>query len=580
MQKLLKDSHYIYLIIILAVAALMRFYGLNWDQNQHLHPDERFITMVTQAVQWPANIGEYFATATSPLNPHNQNFPFYVYGTFPLFSVKFLSDLFGITDYNEITLLGRFTSGLLDVFVVLLIYLTSRKIFSKSTGLLSAYFYALLVLPIQLAHFYTMDVFLNLFLILTVYFLIRSFYEPKFRLFILAGISLGLAFASKISAYILGPAILLFFLYFIYKYKAKTLLWGITFFLSGLLVFRITQPYAFTGPSIFNINLNPKFIANLEEQQRLSQPNSYFPPAVQWNNTTPIIYPFKENLLWGMGLAAGLISCLAIFFVVIRIKDLGKERLFPVTILLSIILTIFFYQGIQFAKALRYFYPMYPGLMILSGYFIIEILKKFSAKRGSILCLALLLTWSLWPLSFISIYSRNHSRVEASVWIYQNIPAGSSLSAEHWDDALPLNLENQSNSIYQLIEFPLFGPDTNEKWSQMKEKLQQTDYIILSSNRLYGSISRNPNLYPQTYQYYQDLFNGVLGFHKVAEFTSRPNLPIPGMKLCLSLPFFDYGAVAKKTEECVQKGISVIDDYADEIDTVYDHPKVIIFSRR
>src|SRR3990167_100 len=122
------------------------------------------------------------------------------------------------------------------------------------------------------------------------------------------------------------------------------------------------------------------------------------------------------------------------------------------------ILLLFFYQGFQFVKALRYFYPIYPFLAILSSYFISKILIKFKSK---LLCycitVLLALLTIIYPLSFVSIYYRPHPRITASEWIYQNIPAGSTLSAEHWDDGLPLSLpeEGYIHEKYKTVEFPL-----------------------------------------------------------------------------------------------------------------------------
>src|SRR3989344_4227432 len=53
-------------IAILLLAAFFRLYGLNWDQNQHLHPDERFLTMVSTSLKWPPSIYGYFDTLKSP----------------------------------------------------------------------------------------------------------------------------------------------------------------------------------------------------------------------------------------------------------------------------------------------------------------------------------------------------------------------------------------------------------------------------------------------------------------------------------------------------------------------------------
>ena len=46
----------IILVMILCVGAYLRFVGLNWDENSHPHPDERFLTMVETALRIPSSI--------------------------------------------------------------------------------------------------------------------------------------------------------------------------------------------------------------------------------------------------------------------------------------------------------------------------------------------------------------------------------------------------------------------------------------------------------------------------------------------------------------------------------------------
>ena len=38
---------------ILVLAAWLRLQGIDWDEGQHLHPDERFLTMVEAAIKSP-----------------------------------------------------------------------------------------------------------------------------------------------------------------------------------------------------------------------------------------------------------------------------------------------------------------------------------------------------------------------------------------------------------------------------------------------------------------------------------------------------------------------------------------------
>jgi hypothetical protein len=46
--------------MILLLAAGLRFYGIkSWDEGTRLHPDERFLSMVTSGMSWPA-LEDYF----------------------------------------------------------------------------------------------------------------------------------------------------------------------------------------------------------------------------------------------------------------------------------------------------------------------------------------------------------------------------------------------------------------------------------------------------------------------------------------------------------------------------------------
>lgn len=541
-----------FFIAILLLAAFFRFYGLNWDQNQHLHPDERFLTMVASAMKWPEN---YLNTSTSTLNPHNIGYGFYVYGTFPVILVKFIAESLKLGDYNSLTLVGRIISGLLDLGTAILVFLISRRLFkSTPAALLAMFVYAISVLPIQLSHFFAVDSFLVFFLILSFYLLLKR--SP------FLGVAFGLAIASKITAVLFAPVILTgFIIHFFSHSRRHALLSAVTFLLSTILTVRLTLPYLFNG-----VSLNPKVIANWQELSRLNKPNPGFPPATMWTHITPGLFPLENLLYWGLGLPLGIVAVAALVFALVRFR-----RHPFVLLVLTWSVLLFTYQSTQFSQPMRYFYPTYPFLAITAGAFLFQILKinKFLFTVTVTLTL-------IWPVAFVSIYSRPHSRVAATEWILKNIPSGSSLACEHWDDCLPLGYHFPP---YRGVEFPLYGQDTPQKWQDMGQKLKRVDYIILSSNRLYGSIMTVPQRYPQTIKYYQSLFDDSLGFVPVAQFTSRPNLPIPGLNLCITPANIVYGKIARLVQDCPLPGISFIDDYADETLTVYDHPKVIIFKK-
>ncbi|MBI4927263.1 MAG: phospholipid carrier-dependent glycosyltransferase, partial [Anaerolineae bacterium] len=171
MQTLIWD---LLLVSILLLGAVFRFTGIGWDQNTHMHPDERFLTMVATSIEPVKSIGDYFNTETSSLNPHNRGYGFYVYGTLPMFIVRYAGEWLGQSGYDDVHLVGRTISGLLDLGTLLLVFLIVKRLYqNQRMALIAALFYALSVLPIQLSHFFKEDTFMTFFATLTIYFAIR-----------------------------------------------------------------------------------------------------------------------------------------------------------------------------------------------------------------------------------------------------------------------------------------------------------------------------------------------------------------------------------------------------------------------
>lgn len=550
-------NHKSHLILLFLLALSLRLCGLNWDQGQHLHPDERFLTMVTADIKLPTNVLEYFDTDTSPLNPHNHpNYQFFVYGTFPLFLTKVLAVILGLDTYDSIHLVGRVLSALFDSLNIFLLYFLSRKIKIKNPFLPSL-LYALTALPLQLSHFFAVDTFLSFFILLTFIFL-------AYDKFVLASITFGLSLACKISAIYFAPIILLFLIFHYFRTKNFIRILSLSFLLllTSFTAFRLFQPYAFNGP----ISLDPNFLANLKTLQSFSNPDGWFPPSVQWLSKIRFLFPLQNIILWGAGLGFFLIFILSISYHLLAKKNQSNL----ISLSLIWVLFLFLLQGSQFAHSMRYFLPIYPFLCLLA-----------SLKSPPKILFFLHLIYGLF---FLSIYTRPHSRVQASNWIYQQLPAGSRITNESWDDPLPLYLSPRHPNIYQSITLPLYDPDTPEKWQNINPILDNTDYIIMSSNRLWGSIPKVSIKYPISSKFYQDLFNENLNFKKLIEVNSYPGLNLPFLSGCYYFGPTDYPGLKPSwfdiDSNCSYPGIYLRDDIAEEAFSVYDHPKVLIFARK
>src|SRR5512136_1426063 len=153
---------FVFLLAIVA-AFYFRFIGLNWDAGQHLHPDERFLTMVETGIAPVKSLGEFFDSAKSSLNPVNRNYGFFVYGTLPIFIVRYVGEALKQTDYSQITLVGRQLSALADLGALLFLFVLARRLYGNRVAVLAAALSAATVLSIQQAHFFAVDTFANFF---------------------------------------------------------------------------------------------------------------------------------------------------------------------------------------------------------------------------------------------------------------------------------------------------------------------------------------------------------------------------------------------------------------------------------
>ena len=521
-------SPYVYdilFIFILIAAAYFRFTGLQWGENQYLHPDERFLIWVGTDIQpigtpqsvlgSPPNVanqtwraayindlpdcqkwGGYFDASCSPLNPHNRGHTFYVYGTFPMFITRYLVQaFFHHSSFENMTLIGRALSALFDLGTIFLVYLIGIRLYQRRVGLLAAAFSACAVCQIQQSHFFTMDTFVTFFAILAVYFavcvaksdwhrrnpfhnivvngdeptgsagdidllesegshqayrtglsetlvkdyILRFVKDPLCFYSIGFGVALGMAVASKVStglvALLLPVAMIIGLFRLDQKERARRVVDAVVYLgiaaVVSLLVFRVLQPYAFIGPGFFGLKPNPAWLGNLKELSNLTTGDVDYPPAMQWARR-PIWFALKNMVSWGMGIPLGVTAWVGFLWATWRML---KRKEWNLHILLWLWTGMnFVYWSLVFNPMMRYQVPVYPTLLLSAAWAIISIWdwsKTLSLSRGAVrltqglaivLCAGVLLTSAGYAYAFTQMYVRPITRIEASRWIYQNIP--------------------------------------------------------------------------------------------------------------------------------------------------------------
>lgn len=430
------------LIIILAIAAYLRFVGLNWDSYTHLHPDERFLTLVESVLQIPSSISEYFDTNHSLLNPYNVGHKFFVYGTFPVFLVRYLAEWIGKTGYDEIHLVGRAVSASFDLISIVIVYFIGKRLYDRRVGLLASTFTAFSVLLIQHAHFFVVDPVANTFILAGFYFAVRVLDENRPLDYVYFGLTLGLAVASKISAAPLAGTVALAAGIHLVKTEEdlretavrRVMLYLVVAAGVSLLTFRIFQPYAFEGPSFFNIRLNPDWMANMAEIREQQKGNTDAPYAFQWANRQPVWFSFKNMVLWGLGLPLGVLAWASYAWALFKaIRGEWQKHLLPLVWTGG----FFLWQSIGFTMAMRYQLPIYPMLAVFAGWGVVEAWQSFDSVSGrirkwgrlgvAIIGTFVVLSTAFYAFAFHTIYRTPFTRAAASRWIYQHIPGTANL---------------------------------------------------------------------------------------------------------------------------------------------------------
>jgi 4-amino-4-deoxy-L-arabinose transferase-like glycosyltransferase len=246
-------------------------------------------------------------------------------------------------EFRHMTVAGRALTALVDILSVAVTYLIGRRLFSSAVGLLSAVFLALNVMHIQLAHFFTTDPYLTLFVLLALYFLLlvvlskasgrrRGIYLGIAAVF--AGLSVGSKFSAILILLPLAIAVWLGWQHKSWRFRLGLLA---TAAVAMLISFSLTNPFALLDQSCVSIipafKLGPItipttewrscYLENVTLQGTMVQGLRDVPFVRQYIGTTPFLYYIEMQLRWGMGWILGLTAFIGFGWVVV--KFLGQH---------------------------------------------------------------------------------------------------------------------------------------------------------------------------------------------------------------------------------------------------------------
>jgi hypothetical protein len=282
----------------------------------------------------------------------------------------------------------------------------------------------------------------------------------------------------------------------------------------------IGDPYAMLDPA--------PYLAQLQEQAAIQNGaiDEWF--TRKYVGTWPLLHPWGQLVLLGVGPLVGIAGTLGVGVAVWR----AWRREWVWALLLLGAGTYFAAIGFAEAKWVRYLLPLVPYLCLFAVGFCVWLVEWAKDRKlpssvryavpGVLIGSALVGAVAVMP-----IYRTEHTQIEASRWIYENVPQGSRLGIETTAIRMPLGLPDGPvpETQYTLVEWdPLADVTSEEAAANLRRHLEGSDYLVLDSTQAARTAPRLPWRYPVQARYYDLLFSGKLGFTLAHKATSYPRI--------------------------------------------------------
>ena len=480
---------------VLALALALRVWGSGFGLPAYTryHPDEHALVERAARILWTGewNLGRF-------------NYPpAYAYLQTGAYAAYFLWGAaqgqwnqimpFTLPQYYHV---GRLLTALMGTLTVLVVYLTGRDLKDRRTGFLAAALLAGCYLHVIHSHYATFDVMLGLWAALTLLFSERIRRQEGAFWYLWAGLSAGLAGATKYN----GAVVL------VVPFLAHVLAtpWGEWGWLNrrlGVLVGAFLL--GFFGGNPFALGNLPDFLNGLAvvlHHYGTEQPG--FEGAGNWRWYARV-FATSADALWVAVGVAGLVGWLW--------RDWRRAALvacFP---------TVYFVLVSGFVVRFeRNMVPLLPFLALGGGWLLSESagwlahrLGKGAGWSNGLAALGTLLVLSLpllAALSFDAAISQRDQREVAGQWVEEHIEPGSKIAIEHY--SIPFD-----HSQYEVKDVIRIS-DHDLEWYQ-----QEGYDILIISDGVWDLLRQQPDAYADKLAVYDQL---VQSSELLAEFQVKP----------------------------------------------------------
>jgi hypothetical protein len=323
---------------------------------------------------------------------------------------------------TDVFTLARVVAAVLGTLALWLLYATGARLFGRGVGLLAAAIEGVAFLPVFYAHLALNDVPTLAALTLSLLGTAGVLRRGRARDYLVAGVGLGLACATKYTAgIVLVPLVAATAASYLQAQPdaGRRALGGIALAgVAALVAFLIANPYAVLDYSDFHAELVHQSTLSAEAQGKLGAPHDGGLAYYLW------------TLAWGLGWAPALAALGGALSVWWRERALGW-LLVPAPLLYLAFMSL---QGRYFG---RWLLPIFPILCLLGALFALQLVDAVARRRPrlrvtatALLVAALLVQGLAYSIHSGRVLARADTRNLTRAWMLAHIPAGTPIVVE------------------------------------------------------------------------------------------------------------------------------------------------------
>jgi hypothetical protein len=555
------------LAAITAVGGALRFYALAWGAPYfHFHIDEHFVFMGADLLRK--------SMRDAALSPK-----FFMYSPLPMYLLNVVRAIYEAVVHplnltvpaDEVTymVLGRGISAAFGTATIPLVYAIGARLLNRKAGLLAAAFLAVSVLHVRDSHFFSVDVTMVFFVVLTWLSLFRLAERGDVWAGVLTGLAFGAAILCKYSAAFMGLP--MGFACLLSPLRPRTLrplaawrpwiLRGVVPLAVAALTFAVLDPMAWQYSAKFRDDIRTLVTDPLTGVTRPLWIGQFA------GITHPRLYWFTNLLWWGIGPALEVWAIAGLVWMATRRRALTW---LAVVVPLAYFLT----AGNTVAPFIRYAIPLVPMLAVAGGIFGADLLRRARWRTAGFAAVGLVLVaTTAYAAAYMNIFRQPDSRVAAARYLRRAVPRGARILVEPSQVLPPMGEYYDHTNFYgdyqprgaeseRVEDFHLYTLDTYvylyndrlsdaDKQAYIDRRLALVDWVILddSFREFYRDLPRAQNHVVQ--DFYTNLVAGRLGFALVKRFKVYPSL----------------------------FGWTIDDDRSELTFRLFDHPEILIFRR-